>query len=180
MTPADTEWAGGRDTWSWQTIAQNASVTAALAGDLPLALELLASLSPIPIVPATWREGYEVLATALAGDVAHARAKAAAFVPAARQHSNVNWHAELALVAGVLAIREGDPATGVAVLETARHAPMSMPYYYGLARRFLHQAREGLDPVSLSAAKRRADQLTVESILDELASSDTSIQSAAR
>ena len=99
-----------------------------------------------------------MLATALAGDVAHARAKAAAFVPAARQHSNVNWHAELALVAGVLAIREGDAADGIAVLETARHAPMSMPYYYGLARRFLHQARGSSRPRQPLA--QRSSELT--------------------
>ena len=54
------------------------------------------------------------------------------------------------------------------MLETARHAPMSMPYFYGIARRYLHEAREHLDPSGLTTTERHAEELAVESILDEL------------
>jgi len=168
ITPADIDEFGGQDTWPWQGNAQAASIAAACGGDLGLALELCDTFSPLPVIPQHWRDGFRMVCTALAGDTGVARGLTSAFAPVATRLSNRMWHAEIVLTLGVLDIREGRTRRGSELIDTARHAPMFMPYFYAVARTYRRRANQS------RAATTELDvrpQRTVKEILEELTGS---------
>jgi hypothetical protein len=168
ITPDDMDRLGGRDTWSWQGIVQTGSVAAALVGELDLALDLCDAFSPLPVIPIHWRDGFRMICTALAGDTSEARAMAKAFAPVATRQSNTMWHAETVLTLGVIDVREGRPERAAGLIETARHAPMFMPYFYAIARIYLRQAQADLTAGAVHP--HQPERTSVQQILGELTS----------
>jgi hypothetical protein len=166
VTPEDADQFGGLGTWGWEAAAQTAIVIAALAGDLELASRLRETIRSLGGPP------YATLAAAIAGDLAGAEPTVPSVIHWADRHSNLFWRPELVLTLGILALRRGDAPRAVTLLETARRAPMFMPFFYELARRYLHEARAVLSPDGIDEARTAAKRLTVEAVLDEVRARD--------
>jgi hypothetical protein len=166
VSPADASRFGGRDSWGWSGAVQSGAIALAERGELAAALALLAEVSPLDPAQQV-RTGYEVMVTALAGEPADARRLAVAFIVDVDRFSDVLWHAELVLALGLCHLREGDAAVALAYFDAAKRAPMFMPFWYALARRFSSSARGHLDDAAAAEASQRSRALTVEGILDD-------------
>jgi hypothetical protein len=156
---------GGRASFGWSGAVQIGAVGLAELGRVDDAIELLAELPQVDFAGLN-RQGYAVMVTAIAGAPDAARRLATQFMTVADRSSDVLWHAELVLALGICHVREGDGATALRYIDTAKRAAMFQPFWYELCRRYGRRARGMLDGEAVAAAKLAGRTLTVESILD--------------
>jgi predicted ATPase/class 3 adenylate cyclase len=165
VSPLDAARFGGRDSWGWSGAVQAGAIALAERGDVADAQALVAEVSPLDPAQQV-RAGYQVMLTALAGAPGDARRLAAEFIADVDRFSDVMWHAELVLALGLCHLREGEASVALAYFDTAKRAPMFMPFWYELTRRYASRARETLDEEAIADAGEHSRSLTVETILD--------------
>jgi predicted ATPase/class 3 adenylate cyclase len=166
VSPADAERFGGRDAWGWNAAVQVAVIAEAELGDLDRAVALLDYVSDTAVTPVVLRGGYEVLATAIAGDTTDAVRLAAVFRKEVERTTTALWRAELVLALGIIAIRDGDPVTGLTYIEAAKRAPMFFPFWYSLAHRYAARARAQLEEDAIASARSAGRASSIQAILD--------------
>jgi predicted ATPase len=157
---------GGRHSLAWAIARQAGAIRLADEGRRDDALALL---QPVPGATAGNFEDdplYALAVEAIAGDPPSVAARGRTLIVSVDRRSDVVWHAELVLILGIAHTRAGRHADGVVHIEVAKRAPMFLPLWYALARRFGRRARSRLDPLEAAAAIERAKLLTVEQLLD--------------
>ena len=157
---------GGRRSLAWAVARQVGAIRLAEEGRRDDALGLL---HPVPGATAGNFEDdpfYVLAVEAIAGEPDRVATDGRSLIVPADRRSDVVWHAELMLILGIALTRAGRHADGLIHIEVAKRAPMYLPLWYALARRFGRRARSQLDPVEANAALDRAKRLTVEELLD--------------
>jgi predicted ATPase len=162
---------GGPRSMGWMVARQVGALRLAEHGHRE---EALALLQPMGSLSADVDDRvYRLAVEALAGDPTTVPNLASVAIIDIDRRSDVLWHAELVVILGIAHTRADRLPDAVIHLEAAKRAPMVLPFWYALARRFGRQARAALDPTATKDAIERARHLTVEQLLDDQVRSPT-------
>jgi hypothetical protein len=156
---------GGPRSFGWVSARCVAALSLAEKGDYEAALALLPTADSVIRAGTPEEELYRTAVEALAGKPALVLGEAGALVVEIDRFSDVTGHAELLLVFGIALARSGRWADALEHIEVAKRAPMTLPLWYALARRFGRQVRSQLQGPDATAIVDRARSCTVDELL---------------
>jgi hypothetical protein len=166
VVPTDNAGAfGGARTFGWVVARCVAALSLAEKGDYEAALALLPAADSLIRAGTPEEKLYRTAVDTLAGKPALVLGEAGALVAEIDRFSDVTGHAELLVIFGIALARSGRWADALERIEVAKRAPMTLPLYYALARRFGRQARSHLRGADASAIVDRARSCTVDELL---------------